>query len=97
FAARGMLTGDGQGLCKIETLQVTQPVTVGDLVFTADDGALDVPLLYGSVARVERKAGATQWEVWMQPAVDAKSLPAQVAVLTMELNPARVATTGSGQ
>jgi rod shape-determining protein MreC len=97
FAARGMLVGEGQGLCKIETLQVTQPVTVGDLVFTADDGALDVPLLYGSVARVERKAGATQWEIWMQPAVEANSLPTQVAVLTMELNPARIAATVSGR
>jgi cell shape-determining protein MreC len=97
FAARGMLTGRGEPLCKIEMVEAAEPVTVGDLVFTVDDGVLDTPLLYGRVARVERKPGAAQWEIWMEPAVDSRSSPAHVAVLKMELNPARLASVGSGQ
>ena len=73
FAGRGILAGRGEPLCKIEMVEAAQPVTVGDLVFTVDDGVLDAPLLYGRVARVERKPGAAQWEVWMEPAVDGKS------------------------
>jgi hypothetical protein len=94
FAGRGMLAGRGEPLCKIEMVEFAQAVTIGDLVFTVDDGILDAPLLYGRVARVERKPGAQQWEVWMEPAVDARTSPARVAVLKMELNPARLASVG---
>jgi cell shape-determining protein MreC len=92
FAARGVLVGHGESLCKIELVESTQPVTAGDLVFTADDGVLDVPLLYGRVVRLERKPGAAHWEIWMEPAVPVNSPPSQVAVLRMELNPARLAS-----
>jgi cell shape-determining protein MreC len=91
FAGRGMLAGRGQRLCKIDMVEGAQSVTVGDLVFTVDDGVLDAPLLYGRVERVERKPGAPQWDIWMEPAVAARSVPAHVAVLKMELNPARIA------
>jgi hypothetical protein len=94
FAGRGMLVGRGERLCRIEMVEAAEAVTVGDLVFTVDDGVLDAPLLYGRVARVERKPGAQQWEIWMEPAVDSRSSPARVAVLKMELNPARLASTG---
>ncbi len=92
FAARGVLVGRGESLCKIEMVETTQPVAAGDLVFTADDGVLDVPLLYGRVVRLERKPGAAHWEIWMEPAVALNSPPAQVAVLRMEVNPARLAS-----
>jgi cell shape-determining protein MreC len=95
FAGRGILAGRGEALCKIEMVEAAQAVTVGDLVFTVDDGVLDAPLLYGRVARVERKPGAAQWEVWMEPAVDGKSAPARVAVLKMDLNPARLAAVST--
>jgi cell shape-determining protein MreC len=92
FAARGVLVGHGESLCKIELVETTQPVTAGDLVFTADDGVLDVPLLYGRVVRLERKPGAAHWEIWMESAAPVNSPPSQVAVLRMELNPARLAS-----
>ncbi|HTQ40510.1 MAG TPA: rod shape-determining protein MreC [Pirellulales bacterium] len=97
FAARGMLVGRGEALCKIEMVEAADLVTVGDLVFTVDDGVLDAPLLYGRVARVERKPGSTQWEIWMEPAVEAHSPPTQVTVLRMELNPARLAAADNGE
>jgi cell shape-determining protein MreC len=89
--ARGVLVGKGEPLCKIELVETGAPVTVGDLVFTADDGVLDAPLLYGRVARLERKPGDAHLEIWMEPAVPANAPPARVAVLTLDLNPARLA------
>jgi hypothetical protein len=89
FSARGMLVGTGQRLCKIELVETTQPVTVGDLVFTADDGVLDSPLLYGRVMKLERKPGAAYWEIGVEPAVAVAVPPSRVAVLKMDLNPAR--------
>ncbi len=97
FTGRGVLVGHGETLCKIEMVEMAQAITVGDLVFTVDDGVLDAPLFYGRVARVERKPAAAQWEIWMEPAVDSRMAPAHVAVLKMDLNPVRLATAGSGQ
>lgn len=91
FSARGMLVGSGGRLCKIELVETTQPVIVGDLVFTADDGVLDSPLLYGRVAKLQRQPGAAHWEIWMEPAIAAAAPPSRVSVLRMELNPARIA------
>ncbi len=91
FSVRGVLVGAGQHLCKIELVSATEPVAVGDLVFTADDGVLSSPLLYGKVVRVDRKPGDAHWQIWMEPAVKPTSPPARVAVLKIELNPARVA------
>ncbi len=92
FQARGVVVGQGQPLCKIENIETSEPIAAGDLVFTADDGVLDVPLLYGRVVRLERKPGAAHWEIWMEPSVPVNSPPAQVAVLSMDLNPARLAS-----
>jgi cell shape-determining protein MreC len=92
FLARGVLVGKGEPLCQIELVETGAAVTVGDLVFTADDGVLDAPLLYGRVARLERKPGAAHWEIWMEPAVSATAPPARVAVLRLDLNPARLAS-----
>jgi cell shape-determining protein MreC len=92
FLARGVLVGKGESLCKIEVVETSAPVTVGDLVLTADDGVLDAPLLYGRIARLERKSGAAHWEIWMEPAVSATDPPARVAVLRLDLNPARFAS-----
>jgi cell shape-determining protein MreC len=90
FAARGVLVGQGDG-CKVELVEATTPVMVGDLVYTVDDGVLDVPLLYGRVARLERKPGAAHWEIWVEPALSAAAPLERVSVLKTEVNPSRVA------
>lgn len=92
FIARGVLTGAGDARsCKIELVNTSEPVNVGDQVFSVDDGVLNGPLWYGRVIKAEKKAVAAYWEIWMQPAVAADHPPNRVAVLQMELNPARVA------
>ncbi len=91
----GMLEGTGQPLARIRLVAVTEPVSVGDRVYSATGkGVLPVPLLYGRIVRLERPVGAAYWEIWMQPALAGE--PERVAVLRAELNPLRVAEKGSG-
>ena len=91
----GMLEGTGQPLVRIRLVAVTEPVSVGDRVYTATGkGVLPVPLLYGRIVRLQRPVGAAYWEIWMQPAVAEE--PERVAVLRVELNPLRVAEKESG-
>lgn len=89
---QGILEGTGEPLARVRLIEVTEPVAVGDLVYTAGaQGLLPQPLLYGRVVRVQRPVGAAHWDIWMEPAV-APGRPEQVAVLRTELNPVRVAS-----
>jgi len=93
---QGLLEGTGQPLARIRSIEVTEPVAVGDLVFSASvSGLVETPLLYGRVVRVERPAGASSWEIWMEPAVPARGVE-QVRVLCAEVNPLRLAERGPG-
>ena len=88
---QGILEGCGEPLARIRLVEVTEPVAIGDAVFSAaDKGLLPNPMLYGHVVRLERPVGAAHWEIWMQPAVGPDE-PSEVVVLKTELNPARVA------
>lgn len=91
WGPEGILEGSGERLARIRLVEVTEPVSVGDLVFTsAGKGVLPKPLLYGRVVRVERPTGAAYWDIWMAPALG-KHRPRRVAVLRIQLNPIRVA------
>jgi cell shape-determining protein MreC len=93
---QGILEGTGDPLARIRLVEVTEPVTVGDQVYsTAGEGSLPEHLLYGRVVRVERPVGAAHWEIWMQPALDPGRTD-QFAVLRIELNPARVGSRELG-
>ncbi len=84
-------------MARVRLVEVTRPVSVGDLVYTAaEKGVLPAPLLYGRVVRLQRPIGAAHWEIWMQPALAADE-PQQVAVLRTELNPSRLAASGGEQ
>jgi cell shape-determining protein MreC len=92
---QGLLEGTGEPLARVRMVDVTAPVSVGDLVYTAaGKGLLPSPLLCGRIVRLEQPAGAAHWEIWMEPAVSAE--PDRVAVLRTELNPLRVAGKGTG-
>jgi len=87
---RGIVEGTGQRLARIRLIEVTEPVAVGDLVYTAaGDGVLPRPLLYGRVVRLQRPPDAAHWEIWMQPAVAPDDLR-EAVVLQVQLNPLRV-------
>ncbi len=86
---QGLLEGTGEPLARVRHVDVTEPVAVGDAVYTASgQGILPQPLLYGFVVRVQRPVGAAHWEIWMKPALDSE--PESVVVLRTQLNPARV-------
>jgi hypothetical protein len=88
---QGVLEGTGEPLARVRLVEVTEPVAMGDGVYsTAGKGFLPEPLLYGRVVRVERPVGAAHWEIWMEPAADPHQTE-EVAVLRVELNRLRVA------
>lgn len=88
---QGILEGTGQPLARIRLVEVTEPVAVGDPVYsTAGKGFLPEPLLYGEIARVERPVGAAHWEIWLKPAAGSQPVD-RVAVLRIEFNPVRFA------
>jgi hypothetical protein len=93
LAVRGVLEGTGERLARVRRVSAQSPVTVGDWVTTIDQQGLSPrPLVYGRVARVERAAGAPQWDIWVDLATDAEP-PERLLVLRARMNPARVAAT----
>ncbi|MBN2475465.1 MAG: hypothetical protein JXB62_12715 [Pirellulales bacterium] len=85
---QGMVEGTGEPLARIRLVEATEPVSIGDAVYTAGQGVLPAPLLYGHVVRLQRPVGG-HWEIWMEPAVVGP--PQHAAVLKIELNPLRTA------
>lgn len=90
FGPRGLLVGNGEPLCRIEMIETTEPVAVGDEVWTIADGVVTSPLVYGRIVRVEHPAAGSHWQCWMAPAIGSE-IPERVAVLKLELNAARLA------
>jgi cell shape-determining protein MreC len=88
FGQAGTLEGDGSDLCRLKL--ITEPVNVGDHVYTANtDGILLLPMYYGQDTRAELKPGATEWEIQIRPAPVPDRLTI-VHVLRTAANPARV-------
>ncbi|MBS0260394.1 MAG: rod shape-determining protein MreC [Planctomycetes bacterium] len=88
FGAEGTLVADGSDLCRLK--HITDPVNVGDEVFTGGtDGLLPYPMYYGQVVRAELEPGAQDWSVWVKPAAKLEQLEA-VLILKRALNPARI-------
>jgi cell shape-determining protein MreC len=88
---QGVLEGVGPREARIRLVPVTEPVSVGDLVYAAaDQGIQTEPLLYGRVVRVGRSPGEADWEIRVEPAACA-SVIERVTVLRTEINPRRVA------
>src|SRR5260221_130904 len=82
---RGVLVGNGDTVCRIELIETTEPVSVGDDVSTIADGVVSAPLIYGRITRVERPTAGAHWQIWMEPAIGG-DVPRHVAVLKLELN-----------
>lgn len=88
---RGMLEGAGDGTCRIRLVDITQPVAVGDRVYSAAlDDTLGPKLLYGEIESVQREPGAPHWDIRVR-STQADETPSRVTVLTSELNPVRLA------
>src|SRR6185437_16615386 len=91
---KGVLEGRGDPLCRIGLIEITEPVSAGDLVLAAGENAsVSSGALYGRVARVERQAGDAHWQIWMEPAVG-RDLPGEVSIVRLRWNPEREASIG---
>jgi len=88
---QGVLEGTGARLARVSRVEVTEPVEIGDLVYTAAEvGLLAQPALVGRVVRAERPVGSGYWELWVEPAVGHHP-PERLSVLSAEVNAARTA------
>ncbi len=87
FGAKGILEGTGESLARLRMVETTEPVAEGDLVYSqAAQGFVELPLLCGTVARVERPPGAGYWEIWVAPAVETP--PENPVILCPQAQPA---------
>lgn len=88
---RGLLIGTGEAMCRVRMVDISQPVSVGDVVL-ADGlgGILSSPPRYGTIVRVAQAPGSAQWDIWVQPDVDVRNLDV-VSVLTTDVSSIRVA------
>lgn len=83
-AAAVLPAADSQGGC-CWLRHVTEPVAVGDQVYTAEaDGVLRSPMYYGEVIAAELAPSSNEWEVQVRPA-SAGLRPADVEILRLNL------------
>jgi cell shape-determining protein MreC len=94
LGTKGVLEGRGEPLCRIGLIEITEPVSAGDVVLAAGEGAaVSSGAVYGRVVRVERREGDAHWQIWMEPAVG-RDLPGEVAIVRLRWNPERQALVG---
>lgn len=85
LGASGVLHG-GNPLCQITDVAGTEPVAVGDLVFTDTAAMLTAtPIYCGIVSRASIAPNAPHWDIEVRPHCTFDSLPANVTVLKSAL------------
>jgi cell shape-determining protein MreC len=87
--AEGVLAGNGDGTCRMELVDVTQPVSIGDFVYgrLADFDA--APPCYGQITAAEVRDGAEFWTIAVTPVARWDAL--QTVQILRELpNPVRI-------
>jgi hypothetical protein len=88
--AEGMLVGAGSGRCRLELVANTEPVEVGDEVWTADAiPGLDAAFYLGRVTRAELVPTEAHWSVDVEPDVRADAVES-LQIVRVGLNRARI-------
>jgi cell shape-determining protein MreC len=89
FGGVGIYAGQGTGAGRLELIAATQPVAVGDSLYTDEHVAGESLRLYiGRISRAELNPGDPHWTIEVAPGMD--TVPAEVEVITWEINPQRV-------
>lgn len=89
FSSVGLLEGDGNGLCRMTLPDSSEPVAVGDAVYSVPkEPSYETRLLFGRVVSITRSA--LQSEMIVQPATDLAGLRT-VQILAPALNAHRLA------
>ncbi|MCA8993338.1 MAG: hypothetical protein KDA88_15225 [Planctomycetaceae bacterium] len=89
YGARGILNGDGTG-CTLDQIPATEPVTIGDHIYTDSRIAAPVPLYCGMIVEAELDPNDIFWRIRVAPA--AQKYPEQLIVVSPQLNPIRLAS-----
>ncbi len=81
LGAQGVLSGGGDGTCRMTYVDATQPVVVGDLIVTpAEVPHVPAMLLCGRVVEARLQEGSLEWLIVVEPAVSMNELTT-VAIL----------------
>ncbi|MFK7821829.1 MAG: rod shape-determining protein MreC [Planctomycetaceae bacterium] len=89
FGAEGILRGLGNGKCQLTGLPYTEPVNVGDTVYTGGRSArFPAPMYYGRVTKAELQAGQ-RWRIEVEPHLNPDKIQT-VSILRESLNTTRV-------
>lgn len=92
YGAEGILAGTGSETCTLQHVPATEPVSVGDEVFSANpDETGGHPMYYGRIVQAELSADGQSWAIEIQPGRSAEKV-FQVAVLREKPNPVRTAS-----
>ncbi len=92
LGAEGVITGDGEGRCLLKYVPGTEPVAVGDVVYTpVGHSNLPVPMHYGTVIKATLTNQAQDWTIVIAPAETVDGTR-KVQVLRSVLNTARTST-----
>jgi cell shape-determining protein MreC len=87
--AEGMLVGAGEGSCRLELIAATDPVQVGDEVWTAEAiPGIEAELYLGRVTRAELAPTDAHWTIEVTPDIGPKDAE-RVEIVRIELNPGR--------
>lgn len=90
FAAKGLLEGHADGLCRLRHVPATEAVAEGDEVYTGDrDANSPEPLCYGTIVKAEIPPGSPHWEIHVQPAASIDAMKS-VQVVRKKANPMRM-------
>ncbi|MFV0443861.1 MAG: rod shape-determining protein MreC [Planctomycetaceae bacterium] len=94
FGAQGVYTGNGSPLGELTLVPVTEPVSVGDQVYSHESLAGEsLLILVGTVTSAETPAGEPHWKIAVTPAAAVPGL--RVEVIKLELNPDRLSAAGA--
>lgn len=89
FGAEAILKGRGNGTCELTGVPYTEPVSVGDAVYTGGRSALfPTPMYYGRVIEAKLEAGQ-RWSIVVKPNFDVDEIR-EVAVLRENMSSSRV-------
>lgn len=88
FGSTGTLFGDGSPRCRLR--HISEPVNVGDEVYTGGtDGLLPFAMYYGRIVRAELEPAATEWTIEVEPAVPLDRFE-RVQILRLGINAGRI-------
>ncbi|REJ96915.1 MAG: hypothetical protein DWQ29_00565 [Planctomycetota bacterium] len=91
LGAKGVVAGNGDGTCRLELIPVTEPVSVGDDVYTATGVGQDRQRLhYGRIIAADYESTSGYWSITLESHHKLESL-ASVEILREILNPTRFA------